>query len=52
MAKKYSYKKPSTLSAYKGVRKSMPKPTKVRPGKRGKGVNYARSVRSGKRRGW
>ena len=32
----------SWLEAYKRVRKKMPPPTKVKPGKKGKGVPYKR----------
>ena len=32
----------SWLDAYKRVRKKMPPPTKVKPGKKGKGVPYSR----------
>lgn len=32
----------SWLDAYKRVRKKMPPPTKVKPGKKGKGVPYKR----------
>ena len=39
---KMKKKKDSWLEAYKRVRKKMPPRTRVRPGRRGKGVPYRR----------
>ena len=41
----------SWLDAYRRVRKGMPPPTKVKPGKKGKGVPYRREREKGREDG-
>jgi len=46
--KKRKKKAVSWLDAYKSVRKKMPPPVKIKPGKKGKGVPYKRKKRDWK----
>jgi len=44
-------KKDSWLDTYRRVRKGMPPPTSVKPGKKGKGVPYKREKEKGREGG-